>query len=437
VLVLTTVVLGGFRGLIANALWVRAMELQEEDKFFEMVQLSDWITKLQPRVTTVWIVAAWNMSYNISVKFSRESDRWLWVKRGIELLRDEALVYNPSEVLLYRELAWHFQHKMGHNLDDAHLYYKMAWASAMQPLLGGGRPNFDELIAPPNDEARARARTLRERYKLDPAFMKEVDQEYGPLDWRRPETHAIYWASRGKRMAKTPKDLITLRRVLYQSMQMAFMRGRFVENPFDNRIDFGPNLDIVDKVNATYEQALAEDAEMRDNISRAHKNFLLDAVYFLYVHARLREAEKWLAAVKAKYPADYPPNTTLDSYALGRIGADATETDMNRTSSNLRGILAQACYYYAIGEDDQSKGLELLAANVYNRYQGKIVGGPSSTRVGLPPLANIKQDVLQRALDPEHGFSAALAAQLRRRLGLPAAAPSTNPPPAAVPAPTP
>src|SRR5262245_64587108 len=48
VLVFTTVALGGFRGLIANALWVRAMDLQDEGKFFEKVQLADWITKLQP-----------------------------------------------------------------------------------------------------------------------------------------------------------------------------------------------------------------------------------------------------------------------------------------------------------------------------------------------------------------------------------------------------
>jgi len=52
VLVFTTVALGGFRGLIANALWVRAMELQEEDKYFEKVQLADWITKLQPHFIT-------------------------------------------------------------------------------------------------------------------------------------------------------------------------------------------------------------------------------------------------------------------------------------------------------------------------------------------------------------------------------------------------
>jgi len=88
-LVFTTVVLGGFRGLIANALWVRLMDLQDQGKYFEMVQLSDWITKLEPHIPTVWVVAAWNMSYNISVKFSDPPDRWRWVQKGIELLRDE------------------------------------------------------------------------------------------------------------------------------------------------------------------------------------------------------------------------------------------------------------------------------------------------------------------------------------------------------------
>src|SRR5262250_1410674 len=48
VLAFTTVALGGFRGLISNILWIRANDLQQEDRFFEQVQLADWITKLQP-----------------------------------------------------------------------------------------------------------------------------------------------------------------------------------------------------------------------------------------------------------------------------------------------------------------------------------------------------------------------------------------------------
>src|SRR5258707_6784757 len=111
-LAFTTVALGGFRGLIANALWIRANDLQEEGKYFEMVQLADWITKLQPHFTTVWVHQAWNMAYNISIKFNDPHERWLWRLRGIQLLRDQGLKYNPNEPLIYRELAWFFQHKI-------------------------------------------------------------------------------------------------------------------------------------------------------------------------------------------------------------------------------------------------------------------------------------------------------------------------------------
>src|SRR6266446_10949696 len=58
-LAFTTVALGGFRGLISNALWIRASDLQDNDKFFEMVQLADWITKLEPHFTQVWLFESW------------------------------------------------------------------------------------------------------------------------------------------------------------------------------------------------------------------------------------------------------------------------------------------------------------------------------------------------------------------------------------------
>ena len=84
-------------------------------------------------------------------------------KVGIELLRDEALRYNPNETLIYRELAWHFQHKMGANLDNAHMTYKREWMRMMTEVLGShGKPNWDGLLNPQTDDARARAKLLRE-----------------------------------------------------------------------------------------------------------------------------------------------------------------------------------------------------------------------------------------------------------------------------------
>ena len=201
VLAFTTVALGGFRGLISNALWMRATDLQDDDKFFEMAQLADWITKLEPTYVQVWVHQAWNMAYNISVKFKDWPDRWRWVKRGFDLLRAEGLQYNPNEVLIYRELGWIFQHKMGQNLDDAHQYYKQEWANEMAVVFATNRPHLDELINPQTEDQRNRAKLLREKYKLDPVVMKDVNQKYGPLEWRWPEAHAIYWGAKGLEMA--------------------------------------------------------------------------------------------------------------------------------------------------------------------------------------------------------------------------------------------
>src|SRR5438046_6526432 len=183
VLAFTTVALGGFRGLISNALWVRASDLQDEDKFFEMAQLADWITKLEPHFVQVWLNQAWNMAYNISVKFKDFPDRWRWVKRGIELLRDDGLRYNPNEILIYRELAWFFQHKMGQNLDDASMYYKQQWANEMAVVFGKAKPNLDELLNPQTEDQKERAGLLQQKYKMDPQFMKDVDKRNGQLEW--------------------------------------------------------------------------------------------------------------------------------------------------------------------------------------------------------------------------------------------------------------
>ena len=112
---------------------------------------------------------------------------------------------------------------MGNNLDDAQRTYKVRWAEEMQGLLGD-RPNFNELENPTTEDGRRRSQILRNKYKLDPAVMAYVDREYGPLEWRLPDAHAIYWAEFGRRKAK-PNDQETFRRSIYQTMQQACIRG--------------------------------------------------------------------------------------------------------------------------------------------------------------------------------------------------------------------
>ena len=448
VLAFTTVALGGFRGLISNALWIRANDLQDDDKFFEMAQLADWITKLEPHFVQVWLVQAWNMAYNISVKFKDWPDRWRWVSRGVELLRDQGLKYNPNETLIYRELAWFFQHKMGQNLDDASVYYKQQWANEMAVVFGKQKPNLDELIHPQTADQTNRARLLVEKYKMDPAFMKDVDEKYGPLEWRLPEAHAIYWAAKGLEVAKEhptkvkADDLITLRRVIYQSMQLSFQRGRLIANPFLKVFDFGPNLDIIPKVSAAYEQAAAEDKPNHENILTAHRNFLKDAVYFLYEHNRLKEAAYWFKYLGEQYPNkplldgkpdSLPATVNLDQYAVSRIAEDVGDLGVDRAKAAVEGLIQNSFMNLAVDNDDRAAGLMLLAKKVHESFMSRIPKERIEV-LGLPPFEEMKKKVFDRLLDPETRLPFEARARLRTKLGLPAEpppppTPGTNAPP--------
>jgi len=418
-LAFTTVALGGFRGLISNALWIRANELQNDGKYFEIVQLADWITKLEPTFDQVWKFQAWNMAYNISVKFSDPADRWRWVKRGIELIRDEGLRYNPHETLLYHELAWHYQHKLGQNLDDAHRYYKEQWAREMEAALGSSRTNLAELVNPQTPELQRQAETLKTQYKLDPKIMKEVDDQYGPLEWRLPEAHAIYWAVVGLKNTSAEKqnasDLRTLRRVVYQSMHQSVLHGRITSmEPFR----FGPDLTKVESASDAFEKMIAIENEIPDAFRGAHRNFLREVVYQLFVNGQRREAERWLTKLKEQYPGAVPPGMTAEHLALARLQlSEINSMGHDRVKAVVEGMLRNYYLNFALDDDELAGGMEYLARSVYSNYSTNI----NRAAVSLPPYAEMKQEVLDSFLDPQSGLDPRVPARLRTKLGLPAA----------------
>lgn len=456
-LAFTTIALGGFRGLISNFLWIRANDLQQDDKFFEAAQLATWITDLEPHFTQVWLFQAWNMAYNISVKFKENapgdySDRWRWVENGVVLLRDQGLKYNPDNALIYRELAWFYQHKMGANLDDANMYYKAQWAKEMMPFFGPNGTNYDNLISPQTALDHTNAFLLREKYKLDPEFIKTVDEKYGPFDWRLPEAHAIYWGAKGLDQAvKDPDkvksdDLITLRRIVYQSIYQAFKHGHILINPFTGEYSLGPNLDLVGRVNDAYTEMAKEDEKNRDNIEHAQRNALRDAVYLLYVADRMPEARQWFHYLGEHFPNKsiidgrpdaLPKNLTLDEYAVAVVQQDIKETSQERVTADVQGLLARAYMALVTDSDDSYQNLRNLTERVYKVYTAKTTGFGGANRVPLPPFKELNQEVISSLLDPQRGLPPEARAILRTRLGLPAekaapASPSatdTNAPP--------
>ena len=441
-LAFTTVALGGFRGLISNFLWMRANDLQQDDKFFEAAQLADWITKLEPTFASVWVFQGWNMAYNISVKFKENgpgdyTDRWHWVENGIELMRDGGLRYNPNSVDIYRELAWQFQHKMGANLDDGNMFYKIEWAAEMRPFFGDSGTNYLKMLSPQTPQDQTNATILKEKYKLEPEFIKTVDEKYGPLDWRLPEAHAIYWGAKGLYAAdKNPDkvkedDKIKLRRIIYQSIYQAFKHGRILLNPFTQTYSLGPNLDLVDKVNDAYEQMALDDKGNREHIERAQRNALRDAIYFLYENNRMTDANKWFKYLGQRFPnqpivendpTSLPKTLTLDEYAVAVAQIDIGETSQERVTSFVQGRVQAAYLALIVDDDSRYQNFMNLATRVHQRYAKNTAGSKGENRIPLPPMDQLKKTALTDLLNPQGRLPAEARAVLRTKLGLPAEA---------------
>lgn len=227
--------LGGFRGIVSEVLWFRVARLQMEGRYLELVQLADWITRLDPHASEGWAYNAWNLSYNISVMMSRYEDRWRWVQNGISLLRDEGLRFNPRDARLYRELAWLYQNKIGDVLDNAHLLYKFHLLEAMAPCV---RPDGTLDVS-----AAATGARLAE-LRLDAGRMLEMERRFGPLDWRVPESHALYWAEQGVAYAEGT-ELMMCRRGVYQPLLLSVFRGRFTGSLEGREWRTGPNLALA------------------------------------------------------------------------------------------------------------------------------------------------------------------------------------------------
>ncbi|OGV47298.1 MAG: hypothetical protein A2017_09070 [Lentisphaerae bacterium GWF2_44_16] len=462
----TTVALGSFRGILADLLWLRSITLQDEGNYFEMVQLASWITKLQPRFAGATAYLAWNMAYNISVTCSSFEDRWRWVQRGIELIRDEAIQYNPADPLLYKEIGWIYQHKVGNIMDDANLYYKNQMAISLMKAFGGPEPDWKKLAAAPgnekdflekfppedlfwkalkgsgfntvakleeifrkegqlpeaftkilNNSAKAelisdyfRASWLRSVFKLDPSLIYRINQKYGKLDWRLPEAHAIYWAELG--LEKCPKNAdISLERMISQSLKDAFMSGKLLmvdKNNFQSIITV-PNMELADAVKRTYEEAYEKNKS--NSFKSALENFMKDAIVIFYNFGNYSKAQEYLGDLRKEYPGHHLYRLPLDNFVLREWSEDVQSSTPKQANDIISGLIFRSCYYLAYGDATAALAHEKLARLVYNRYQKD--QSASLKRTGLAPFNQLKDKVTQACLK---NFPPALAELLKAQL---------------------
>lgn len=468
VVAFTTVALGGFRGLLADWLWLRSRRLQDEGNYFEMVQLGNWIVKLQPRFTGATAFLAWNMSYNISVTFSDFEDRWRWVRRGIELIRDEALQYNPGDPDLYYELAWIYRHKVGQKMDDANRYYKTEMARDIMRILGTYPPDWsawqqtpdkledlradlpeaapawsvldsmgmdlrdletrfradgefpDELRSGVSDPAALQAleRVLRKRwlhdeYKLEPALVRTLNATYGELDWRLPQAHAIYWAYQGLQRAEGEMHT-DCERLITHALNQAFYEGRllYVKEGNEEYLDLSPNIDVVDVTLERHRQNLLNHPD-NSGFRAGFKNFLIDAIVVLYTYGEDEKAQQVMDEGREQFGREF--RGSVERFALRQLAKDIREATQAQAAATVRGYLFQACRSLAFGDYDRAGNFENLAHSIWRRYMADAAGTENQRkRRGLPPYSQMKQNTVDLCLKQ---FAPTLAARLKAAIG--------------------
>ena len=104
--------LGGARGVAANVLWTRAIDLQKMHEWDKLDQTVNLITKLQPHFLSIWTFQSWNLAYNVSVEWDDPADKYEWIKRGIQFVRQGVEKNRRSPDLLW-DTAWTYYHKLG------------------------------------------------------------------------------------------------------------------------------------------------------------------------------------------------------------------------------------------------------------------------------------------------------------------------------------
>ena len=498
---LATAALGTFRGLAVDVLWARADALQDKGEFFEAQTLSQWITALQPRFPKVWGFQAWNLAYNISVCTQVPEERWGWVNRGIDLIRDRGIPLNPRDPNLPLELGWLFFHKIGGKVDREHWYYKARLAREFREVLGdmtGGRTTanaidrFRTVVEAPDslDEAAAadeavrdalaliaahgekpdekflrmlgrvllytssldarimkgkvlptgtnrgliaalladsrlskavfdvvvphlQKRVLSDRYHMDPKFMLEQMEHYGPLDWAHPHAHGIYWSEQGLALGRETLhrerlNELTIIRTRLGNLQHLMRSGRIEFDPLADRIDILPDPRFIEGYERGMQDAMqliqSDKGLSAAEFGRAtvadllggYESFLQQATVYAYLYGDEAEAAgcfgklRELAADSGRL--DEPQyRDGLEEFLALRMG-EVMEIDVSNTRQFLDAMIQRGLLDgLAKGRLDTFNRFVALAYQVYDRRYA--ASDPASKHVSkeaqLPPFPDL------------------------------------------------
>jgi len=102
----------GLKNVAVTLLWDRANHYKKVEDWTNLSATFEQMVKLQPNFYSIWDFQAHNLSYNISVEFDDYRDRYAWVMKGIEFLR-QGIALNAYEPRLLGRMGWFIGQKIG------------------------------------------------------------------------------------------------------------------------------------------------------------------------------------------------------------------------------------------------------------------------------------------------------------------------------------
>ncbi|TKJ36370.1 MAG: hypothetical protein CEE38_11155 [Planctomycetes bacterium B3_Pla] len=278
----------------------------------------------------------------------------------------------------------------------------------------------------------AKADQLRKVWKLDPALMADLNSTYGPvdftdpnthlpLDWRHPDSHAIYWAVKGLRIAAQEESRniemneTNTDRIVGHSLQNLFRNGKvFIRDvsldvPAENspqgtqklmfkEVFLRPDLRMFDSYDRSVRKILEkykDDKGTYESMRNGYRNMLKNAAFSFYQSGHKTQAQKIYNRLRQDY--DLPEfKVSLDVFARRRFLEELENIDITNAREQISFLLRESYFLYAIRDDEAAYGRETMAKQIHAYYTGKYL---DENRIDLPEFELLRYLALRDFLD--------------------------------------
>jgi hypothetical protein len=286
----------------------------------------------------------------------------------------------------------------------------------------------------------AKAYYLRNTWKLDPVLMEQINNSYGPvdfndpnnhlsLDWRHPDTHAIYWAIKGLQVAADEKfsaEQANTDRLVVHSLQNLFRYGKiFITDVQPHEIQASslktplttikgqtmtkevflrPDLRIFQSYNKSIMAAIEKYKTLKgfhqgtySSMQDGHRNMLQNALLAFYQAGHVQQAQKIYEQLRQLYPRD-EFKVAFVEFMKKRFRAEIKDMSIFDVREMIQMMLQESYFRYAVRDDDEAFGREKIAKEIYDRYQDP---SEAEYRVDLPEFKLMKYFALIDFLSDE------------------------------------